>query len=166
MAEQHTPAELETKLRKAAKGVSAGMLGVVGGAPHHFAPMRAYQVDEEKPFWFITRRDVELVKELQGGSHAAMFIVVSEDHHLHACVGGTLQEDRDQARIDMFWNSVAEAWLPEGKTSPGVTLLRLDPAEAVVWLSDNAFKLAFEVAKANYNRTQAQSGETATITLD
>jgi hypothetical protein len=43
--------------------------------------------------------------------------------------------------------------------------LRFDPADAEVWLSDNAFKLAWEVAKANYTQTEAQSGEHATVAL-
>ena len=165
MAEQHTPAELETMLRKAVKAVPAAMLGVVGGQPHHFAPMRAYQVDEEKPYWFIIRHNAELVQELDSGAHDAMLTVVSQDHHLHACIGGVLREDRDQARIDMFWNSVTDAWLPEGKTSPEVTLLQFDPSDAVVWLSDNSFKLAFEVAKANYKGVQIDSGEKAKVKL-
>ena len=45
-------------------------------------------------------------------------------------------------------------------------LLRFNPAEAQVWLSDNSFKLAWEVAKANFNRQEIASGEKATLTLD
>jgi general stress protein 26 len=163
MTVHHDPAEIERKLRHAAKSTRAGMLGIVGGQPRHFQPMRPYLVEDEKPLWFISRRDTQLIEDLQGSSHAAMFVLVSEDHHLHACIGGTLVEDRDQARLDLFWNSVAEAWLPEGKTSPEVTLLRFDPVEAEVWLSDNSFKLAYEVARAVYNRTEAESGEKATL---
>ena len=166
MSEHQDPAELERRLRKAAKTVRAGMLGVVGGAPHHFPPMRAYLVADEKPFWFISHRDAALISQLEGGSHAAMFILISEDHHLHACIGGTLRVERDQGRLDLFWSSVVEAWMPEGKTSPEVTLLRFDPAEAEIWLSDNSFKLAFEVARANYRGAEIESGARATLTLD
>ena len=166
MTEHHDPVDLERRLRREAKAVRAGMLGVVGGAPSHFHPMRPYLVEEEKPFWFIAHRDTALVKQLAGASHAAMFILVSENHHLHACIGGTLQEQRDQGRLDLFWSSVVDAWMPEGKTSPEVTLLRFDPAEAEIWLSDNSFKLAFEVARANYKRSDIESGERATLKLD
>jgi general stress protein 26 len=165
MTERHDPAELEEKLYAELRKVRAAMVGVVGGQPHHFQPMKPYVVAEEKPVWFLCRRDNALIGQLAGSS-TAMVVVVSEDHHLHACIGGELHEERDQGRIDLFWNSVAEAWLPEGKTSPDVTLLRLDPADAEIWLSDNAFKLAWAVAKANYTRTQADSGEKAHIALD
>jgi general stress protein 26 len=163
MSPSHTPADLEARLRKAIPATRAVMLGLVGEAPRHFQPMHAYVVEDERPVWFLCRRDVDLVEDLAGQSRPAMVNVVSEDHHLHASIRGSLIEDRDQGRIDLFWSSVAEAWLPEGKTSPLVTVLRFDPADAEVWLSDNAFKLAWEVAKANYNQTQAESGEHAHV---
>ena len=152
-------------MRKAINATRAVMLGVVGGAPRHFNPMKGHVVEGERPIWFLCKRDAQLATELQGGSHAAMAVVISEDHHLHACVGGALSAERDQARIDQLWNSVADAWLPEGRTSPDVILLRLDPSDAEVWLSDNAFKLAWEVAKANYSGQRAQSGEKAHLDL-
>ena len=165
MSQAHTQADLEARLRKATQTTRAVMVGLVGEAPRHFQPMKAYLVEEERPIWFLCRRDIDLVLDLAGQSRPAMVNVVSEDHHVHACIGGMLTEDRDQGRIDLFWSSVAEAWLPEGKTSPLVTVLRFDPTDAEVWLSDNAFKLAWEVAKANYTQTQAQSGEHAKVAL-
>jgi len=165
MSQAHTPAELEARLRKATKSARAVMVGLVGETTRHFQPMHAYIEEGERPIWFLCRRDIELIADLGGEARSAMINVVSEDHHLHASISGTLIEHRDQARIDLFWSSIAEAWLPEGKTSPAVTVLRFDPADAEIWLSDNAFKLAWEVAKANYTRTEAQSGEHAKVAL-
>jgi general stress protein 26 len=165
MSQSHTPAELEARLRKAIPSTRAVMLGLMGETPSHFQPMHAYLVEEERPIWFLCRRDIELVQGLAGQTLPAMINVVSEDHHLHASVKGLLREDRDQGRIDLFWSSVAEAWLPEGKTSPLVTVLRFEPEDAEIWLSDTMFKLAWEGAKANYNQTRAQSGEHANVAL-
>ncbi len=165
MSSAHSETELLAMLRKAINGTRAVMVGVVGDAAHHFHPMKGHAVEGERPAWFICRRDVSLVEELAGQSHAAVMSVVSEDHHLHASVGGTLTAERDQGRIDQFWSSVADAWLPEGRTSPDVILLRFDPEEVQVWISDNSFKLAWEVAKANFNREPIASGEKATLQL-
>ena len=162
----HTEAELTRALYKAIGGVRAVMVGVVGGEVRHFHPMRGHAVEAERPVWFLCRRDVSLVRDLGGETRAAILAVVSEDHHLHASVGGDLTAERDQARIDQFWTSTTEAWLPEGRTSADVILLRFDPAEAEVWLSDNSFKLAWEVAKANYRREEITSGERASLKLD
>ena len=166
MTAAHTEAELISKVHKSINATRAVMVGVVGGAPHHFHPMKGHAVEGERPVWFICRRDVSLVRELGGATHAAVVNVVSEDHHLHASLGGELSAERDQGRIDQFWSSVAEAWLPEGKLSSDVILLRFDPAEAEVWISDNTFKLAWEVAKANFNRAPITSGEKVSIKLD
>jgi len=165
MSQAHTQAELEARLRKATQATRAVMVGLVGDTERRFQPMHAYMEEGERPIWFLCRRDIDLVQDLAGQARPAMVNVVSEDHHLHACISGALSEHRDQARIDLFWSSIAEAWLPEGKTSPSVTVLRFDPADAEVWLSENAFKLAWEVAKANYTKTQAQSGEHAKVAL-
>jgi general stress protein 26 len=165
MTTRHTEAELLAMLRHAVNEARGVMVGVVGGPERHFQPMKGYAVEGERPVWFLCRRDISLVQTLGGETHAALMNVVSESHHLYASVGGELTAERDQGRIDQFWSSVADAWLPEGRTSPEVILLRFDPAEAEVWLADNSFKLAWEVAKANFNRAPIQSGEKATLDL-
>ena len=166
MTASHTEAELLAMLRKAINATRAVMVGLVDEGRHHFQPMKGHAVEGERPVWFICRRDILLVQELAGRTQGAVLNIVSEDHHLHASVEGELTAERDQGRIDQFWSSIADAWLPEGRTSPEVILLRFDPAAAQVWLSDNAFKLAWEVARANYGREQIRSGETATLKLD
>ena len=40
-----------------------------------------------------------------------------------------------------------------------------DPASAHVWISDNSFKLAWEVAKANLNREEIHSGEHVVVSM-
>jgi general stress protein 26 len=165
MSVHHTDAEFEDKLRVAINGARGVMLGLAGLEDHHLQPMKGHAVAGEQPVWFLCRRDITLAQAVAGEARTALMTVVSEDHHLYATLDGHLVEDRDQGRIDQFWSSVADAWLPEGRTSPVVTLLRFDPVAARIWLSDNSFKLAWEVAKANFNRQPIQSGETATLRL-
>ena len=165
MTAAHTEAELISLVHKAINATRAVMVGVAGGAPLPFHPMKGHTVEGERSAWFICRRDVSLVREIDGDSHVAIVNVVSEDHHLHASLVGELTAERDQGRIDQFWSSVADAWLPEGRLSPEIVLLRFDPAEAEVWISDNSFTLAWEVAKANFKGRQITSGEKASIHL-
>jgi general stress protein 26 len=165
MTTRHTEPELLAMLHKAVNGARGVMLGVVSPDSRHVQPMKGHAVEGERPVWFLCRRDNALVEASAGETRPALMTVVSEDHHLYASVAGGLAAERDQGRIDQFWSSVAEAWLPEGRTSPDVVLLRFDPAEADVWLTDNSFKLAWEVAKANFNREPIRSGETAHLSL-
>lgn len=166
MTERHDPAELERRLYAELRKTRAAMIGLAEGESRHLQPMKPYVVDEEKPVWFLCRRNVHLVAAVAGQAHPAMLALIGDDHHLYASLAGALHEERDQGRIDLFWSSVADAWLPEGRTSPEVTLLRFDPTDAEVWISDNAFKLAWEVAKANYARTAIDSGDKAHLTLE
>ncbi len=165
MTTAHTQAELISRLQAAIAATRAVMVGVAGGEPRPFHPMKGHTVAGERPSWFICRQDVSLVREIEAGGRAAIVNVVSEDHHLHASLLGELTAERDQGRIDQFWSSVADAWLPEGRLSPDVILLRFDPREAEVWISDNSFTLAWEVAKANFTGHQITSGEKASIHL-
>jgi general stress protein 26 len=165
MPEHPSETELLTRLRKAIAGTRAVMVGVAGEGVRHFNPMKAHVAEGERPIWFLCRRDAALVQDLGGHNRAGLITVVSDDHHLHASVAGELSAERDQARIDQFWTSVADAWLPEGRLSNEVILLRFDPAEAEVWLSDNSFKLAWEVAKANFNREPIESGARASLRM-
>ncbi len=165
MTTTHTEAELISKVHAAINATRAVMVGVVGGGVHPFHPMKGHAVEGERAAWFICRRNVSLVREIGGGSREAVVNVVSGDHHLHASLQGELSAERDQGRIDQFWNSVADAWLPEGRLSPDVVLLRFVPAEAEVWISDDSFTLAWEVAKANFKGQEITSGEKASIRL-
>jgi general stress protein 26 len=52
--------------------------------------------------------------------------------------------------MDRYWNAVVAAWYPDGKDDPQLTMLRLDCADAEVWISDDGpVKFAWEIAKAN-----------------
>jgi general stress protein 26 len=163
MSVHHTDEELLEKVRGAIKGARAVMVGLAGGEPRAFAPMKGHVVEGEAPVWFLCRDTVALARDLHGEPGQAIVNVIGDDHHLYASILGQLSVERDQARIDLFWSSVADAWLPEGRQAPGVVLLRFDPRDLEVWISDNSFALAWAVAKANYKHEQVESGDRASI---
>ena len=96
----------------------------------------------------------------------AMACVMSRDHGFIACVSGDLSEQPDKDRIDRFWNPVVAAWFPEGKDDPHLTLLRMIPDDAQVWVSHaNPIRFGFEVAKANLTKTLPNMGDSTHINL-
>ncbi len=165
MTGEHSQTELTAMVYKAVNATRAVMVGIAGDAASHFHPMKGHTVQGERALWFICRRDISLVQDLGGETKPAIVNVISEDHHLHASLNGRLTAERDQGRLDQFWSSVVDAWLPEGRLSQDVILLHFEPGDAEIWISDNAFKLAWEVAKANFNRETITSGEKASVTL-
>lgn len=163
MASAQDPAELRERLFHEIKKRRTGMLGLVGG--QHMQPMTAFCEEDGGAIWFYCRKENDLVGQ-SGSGRPAMFCLVTGDDSFIACVGGSLREDCDCARIARFWNPVAGVWFPEGKDDPALTLLRLDPVDAQVWVShSNPLRFGFEIVKAHATKTTPDAGATAHLAL-
>lgn len=150
--------EVERRLWKAVEDDKVGMLGVVGGRPHHFQPMTAYFEEESRTLWFYSYKDAELLKEI-GEGHAGMFTFVDKDRKVWACLGGELKRQDDPARIQKFWNATVAAWYPDGKDDPRLTLLRFSPSEAEVWVNDKGpLRFGLELLKGALPGRTADGG--------
>jgi general stress protein 26 len=135
-----------------------GMLGLMD-SDQHFQPMTAFVEEDAGQIWFFTRKDTDLARATAGGM--AMFTIQTND--LQACIGGRLTETLDRARMDKYWNSVVAAWYPDGKDDANLTMLRMDLADAEVWISANPVKFAWEIAKANATHSIPDAGDKAHI---
>jgi general stress protein 26 len=166
----HDRDDVEQRLWREIEKVRTGMLGLVGGPPRHMQPMTAFADNEDDKtkggaIWFFCRKDNDMLREA-GAGHAAMFTLLTKDDDFVACIGGSLREDHDRARIERFWNPVVGAWYPEGKDDPNLTLLRFDPKDAQVWISrGGAIRFGWEIAKANLTKTLPDVGESTHINL-
>ena len=79
-------------------------------------------------------------------------------------LSGTASVDRDQARIDRYWNPYAEAWFEGGRSDPSVALLRVDVAVAEVWDTDKpALVKVVETIKGIVTKTPPDVGENSTV---
>jgi general stress protein 26 len=161
--------EIEDRLWREIDKGRFGMLGLTGVRHPHLHPMTAFTEREDGQIWFFTYNDTELARGVSGGDGEgaeAMFVIQSKDQDLQACVGGRLIEDRDQDRIEAYWNPMVAAWYPEGKDDPRLTLLRFDCRDAQVWLTEaGPIKYAWEVAKANMTGHRPDLGEQARLDL-
>jgi len=135
-----TPQELETKFWKALKSDMTVMLGLAGHEDGHLRPMTAQFEDHDGgPIWFFTSTENGIVEALKAGaSGSATASFVSKGHDLWASFDGTLAIDNDRATIDRLWNPFAAAWYEGGKDDPKLVLLRMKPANAVIWLNENS----------------------------
>ena len=127
--------ELESRLWKHLKDDRTVMLGATGIAPR---PMTAIAENDQAPLWFFTAADTELGEALDGQrSVQAIASFAAKDHSLFAAIGGDLVLDNDPAVIDRLWNPFIAAWF-EGKDDPKLRLLRMDAADAQVWLNEHS----------------------------
>ena len=142
-----TPAQAEDRLWDEIKDHRTGML--MEHEPHvqHAQPMTAFVEREASRIWFFTRTDTDLAKDLERGG-SGMFTYQGKD--LQACIAGKMTLERDQARIDRYWNAHVAAWYPDGKDDPRLTMICFEAQDAQVWLTETGpIRYAFEVAKAN-----------------
>lgn len=157
--------ELERRLYREIAHERLGMLGLVGGQHRHMQPMTAFCDERGGPIWFFSRNDTDLARDAGGGAQA-MFCLMTKDRGFIACIGGALTEDRDRGKIDKYWNPVAMAWFPDGVEDPALTLLRLDPEDAEIWVSHaNPIRFAFDIAKAAATHNPPDLGDRAHLRL-
>lgn len=100
---------------------------------------------------------------------------IAYDHHVNVAyadgasvvsLAGTASVDRDQARIDEFWNPWVEAWFDGGRQDPSVALLRVTATSAEYWHVDKpAIVRGFEVVKALVTKKAPDVGESRTVEL-
>ena len=127
--------ELEARLWKHLGDDRTVMLGAKGIAPR---PMTAIAENDSAPLWFFTAGDTDLGKALdRQPSLEAVATFAAKDHDVFASISGTLVADNDPAVIDRLWNPFIAAWF-EGKDDPKLRLLRMDTADAHVWLNENS----------------------------
>jgi general stress protein 26 len=151
-------AELANRLWSELDKARFGMLGLTDGRSH-LQPMTAYSDKEEGAIWFFTKKTTDLARET-GAGHYAMFCVISKDQEFQTCIGGELSPDHDRTKIDAFWNPIVSAWFPEGKDDPDLTLLKLTPVDAQVWvMRGGPLRFAFEIARANLTKQEPRLGD-------
>ncbi len=134
-----TPQELEEKFWKSLKSDMTMMIGLDGSDDGHMRPMTAQLLEDAKgPIYFFTAKDTELAQQLASGSGRALATFTAKGHDLYATVHGNLGIDNDRATIDKLWNRFVAAWFEGGKDDPKLTLLRLDPEDAQIWLDGSS----------------------------
>jgi general stress protein 26 len=127
--------ELEERFWKHLEDDRTVMLGADGIAPR---PMTAIAEHHRTPVWFFTSSETDLGKSLDASRGVqAVASFAAKGHELFAMFTGRLVADNDRAVIDRLWNPWIAAWF-EGKDDPRLRLLRMDTAEAHVWLNENS----------------------------
>ena len=127
--------ELESRFWKHLDDDRVVLLGAPGIPPR---PMTAIAEDERTPLWFFTAADTDLGKALDANSTIEATATFSaKDHDVFATLIGPLVADNDRAVIERLWNPFIAAWF-EGKDDPKLRLLRMDAADAHVWLNENS----------------------------
>lgn len=150
-------AEIEAKFWKELEDSPFMMLGVEGARGGATQPMTAHFEEGEGPIWFFTAKDHDIVQALQQ-SDQAIAAYASKGHDLYASIRGRLVAEENRAVVDRFWNPITAQWY-EGKDDPKLILLRLDPSDAKIWISDLGGFLKPALNKLIGRKPEAGMGE-------
>lgn len=135
--------------------VRAVMLGIPSTG-QHMQPMAPMAAREETRVWFYTKKDSDLVRA--AGNGKAHMCLVSDDQDYHACVSGSLVENKSPQHVERFWSPVVGAWF-DGKDDADLTMLEFIPDHAAVWASsDSSMRFGWEIAKANMTDAEPDIG--------
>lgn len=126
-------------------------------------PLAVLDREFDGTVWFFTQDPSPKTDDIAGDPHVN---VAYADGASAVSLSGTAAVDRDQARIDEFWNPWAEAWFEGGRQDPTVALLRVDATSAEYWHIDKpAVVRGFEVVRALVTRSAPDVGESRTVEL-
>ena len=129
-----TQEEKLAKLREIIKDVDICMLTTIDAQGElHSRPMsNNREVEFNGDLWFFTYYSTPKVAEVQRLSKInASFADVKGQRY--ASVSGSAEIVRDGAKIAELWQPHLKAWFPEGKETPGITLLKVVAERAEYW---------------------------------
>ena len=147
------------KLWNYIKDIKTGMLVTEDGDDIHARPMHVVQDDYDGTLWFFTKAASEKVEEVQKDRRVCVTFC-DMDKDIHISLSGRARLNRDQDKINKFWNPVVSAWFPEGKEDPNCTLLEVKIHKGEHWDSDsNPISFLYEITKANIQDEYPDMGE-------
>ncbi len=134
------------------------MMTTFGSEGPRSIPMARQEVDPSAELWFITARDTEHVRNLQARPQVGLTFA-SRDSWVS--VHGTATVVDDKARLEDYWNTFAEAWLPGGPDDDKAALIRVDLEGGEYWDSPGgriASLVSFVKTKVTGDTLDADTG--------
>jgi general stress protein 26 len=126
-------------------------------------PMAMQEVEFDGDLWFFAARDSRKVAHLT--AHPQVNVAVgSSDTWVSLTGAGVVVTDVAKKRE--LWNSVVEAWFPDGPDDDGVVLLKVEAGSAEYWDSPGGrVATAISFAKAKLTGERYSGGENAKVDL-
>lgn len=154
---------LESRLWGMIGARSLGLLSLTKSGLHA-QPVVAFPEARYKRVWLAAPADCELVRSISEDAGSAMFM--AQDGEMLVSIGGAVRIVNDRRRAERHWNTVAQAWYPEGPRDPKLVLLRLTCLDAEVSISDvGVTKFAWDISRPYRRRpaTAIVAGVSATL---
>jgi general stress protein 26 len=153
-----------TKVAELLKGQRFGMLTTTDPDGTLISrPMAMQEVEFDGDLWFFAARDSRKITQL--GAHSQVNVAVgSSDTWISLTGTGVVVTDAAKKRE--LWNSMVEAWFPDGPDDDGVVLLKVEADSAEYWDSPGGrVATAISFAKAKLTGERYSGGENEKVDL-
>lgn len=104
---------------------------------HVSRPMALQEAEFDGDLWFFAYEDSPKVAELR--AHPEVNVSFSNDKQSEwTSISGRAETVHDRARVDELWSAPMKAWFPDGKDTPGLTLIKVRADTAEYWESSSS----------------------------
>lgn len=160
-AESTSPA---AKVAELLKGQRFGMLTTTDSDGTLMSrPMAMQEVEFDGDLWFFAARDSRKITQL-GANRQVNVAVGSSDTWISLTGTGVVVTDAAKKRE--LWNSIVEAWFPDGPDDDGVVLLKVQAESAEYWDSPGGrVATVISLAKAKLTGERYSGGENEKVDL-
>jgi len=152
------------KVAELLKGERFGMLTTTGVDGTLISrPMAMQEVEFDGDLWFFAARDSRKIAHLTARPQVNVAVGSSDNW---VSLTGTGVVVTDAAKKRELWNSMVEAWFPEGPDDDGVVLLKVEADSAEYWDSPGGrLATAISFAKAKLTGERYSGGENEKVDL-
>ena len=124
-------------------------------------PMTVQRFDADGTIWFIVDRNADWVDT---SITEAVNVAFVDGEKAWLSVSGTARYKRDQAMLDELWDSITDAYYPEGGSeSEDAWLIEITPDRVDWWTNPSTLEFFYEVAKAQITDERPEEGAAGTI---
>ncbi len=164
-AETPTRDEAIRKISDLIHGIRIAMLTTTGtDGSLHSRPMATQQKPFTGELWFLTGLHSGKVSEIRSDAEVALTYVDGKQTFLS--LSGRATVSRDKAKIEELWNPMYQAWFPEGKDDPEISVLRVDVDRAEYWdAPSNAIVRNVQILARALSGGKTTVGEHASVSL-
>lgn len=126
-------------------------------------PMAVQRLDDDGTLWFLTDDRSPKARQLIRDSRTNLAF---QSRGTWISVSGSGEIVEDRATIEGLWNKGAEAWFPDGPSTPEVAALRIDPDTAEYWDAPGGrVSSVLAYAKAKLTGERPNIGEAKVVEL-
>ncbi|MFS0733452.1 pyridoxamine 5'-phosphate oxidase family protein [Microbacterium sp. 1P10UB] len=128
-----TGREARDRVKELVEDIDFTMLTTQDDAGHLVSrPMSTRQMDENGDIWFFTSEDSKKVDEAKA-DHDVNLAYCDAKGMRYVSVAGRASVVHDRAKMEELYSPSLDIWFEDGLDTPGITLLKVTPAETEFW---------------------------------